>query len=253
MARYREWSRRVWDLVTMHSECVEQIGIEEGYLVLDASGEAHAHRIRQAIRDQVRLSASLGVATCKVVAKIASDRDKPGGITGVAPGDEATFLAPLPLRALPGIGPRTGERLGVAGVTTVGDLAALSDAVLATLMPGQVGAELRDRASGIDPRPVAAEPAERVSISMEMIQRRYSDFQAITRANTCRPRPPMRMRSRQPDKTCWTAHCGIVSPGPPDRPRDQWPSSHPQLSLFPRLPGRALYERHEEVYTPPIR
>ena len=55
MARNREWSRRVWNLVTMHSECVEQIGIEEGFLVLDASGEAHAHRIRQAIRDQVRL------------------------------------------------------------------------------------------------------------------------------------------------------------------------------------------------------
>ena len=55
IARYREWSRRVWDLVAMHSECVEQIGIDEGYLVLDASGEAPAHRIRQAIRDQVRL------------------------------------------------------------------------------------------------------------------------------------------------------------------------------------------------------
>lgn len=164
---YREWSRRVWELVRDQSPCVEQVGMDEGYLVVDTPGAAHAERIRQAVRDEIRLSCSIGVATCKVVAKIASDRDKPGGVTVVPPGREATFLAPLPLRVLPGVGPRTGERLAAAGLTTIGDLAILSDDALAATLRGHVGLELRDRARGIDPRVVSAEPAERVSISLE--------------------------------------------------------------------------------------
>ena len=222
IATYREWSRRVWELVADIAPRVEQIGIDEGYVVLDETGEHHAHVIRQAIRDEIRLSASLGVASCKVVAKIASDHDKPGGITVVPLGQEAAFLAPLPLRALPGVGPRTGERLGAAGLATIGDLAALSDESLTALMPGQIGRELRDRARGIDPRPVSDEPAERISVSMETtfdddvtdhqilrdrldgwaerigaklaadgdairtvaIKLRYRDFQTITRAHT---------------------------------------------------------------------
>ena len=115
----------------------------------------------------MRLSCSLGVASCKVVAKIASDRDKPGGITVVAAGEEASFLAPLPVRDLPGVGPRTQERLAVAGVTTIGELAALDDAGLAAALGGVVGRELRERARGIDPRPVASVAAERISISTE--------------------------------------------------------------------------------------
>ena len=70
---YREWSRRVWDVVRQEAPVVEQIGIDEGYLVLaDGDPEQRAAIVQQAIRDQVRLSASLGVATCKVVCKIAS-------------------------------------------------------------------------------------------------------------------------------------------------------------------------------------
>ena len=273
IARYREWSRRVWDLVGRHSTCVEQTGIDEGYLVLDDTGADHARRIQQAIRDQIRLSASLGVATCKVVAKIASDRDKPGGITVVAPGEEAAFLAPLPLRALPGVGPRTGERLGAAGLVTVGDLAALSDTALTALLPGQVGTELRDRARGIDPRRVATEPAERVSVSMEQtfdddvtdaqilrnsievwadglaarlvrdgqaartvtIKLRYSDFQTITRAHTV-PAPTA-------ERDAIAAVGGeLLGRALHDRPPPvrllglgiSGFSAHPQLALFPR-------------------
>lgn len=289
ITRYREWSRRVWDLVAKHSSCVEQIGIDEGYIVLDETGQAHALRIRQAIRDQIRLSASLGVATCKVVAKIASDRDKPGGITVVPPGGEAAFLAPLPLRALPGIGPRTGERLGAADLVTVGDLAALDDESLATLMSGQVGAELRDRARGIDPRPVATQAAERVSVSLEQtfdedvtdprilrdaianwaqqlggrlvsdgqaartvsLKLRYSDFQTITRAHTV-PAP-----TAEADAIAAVgAHLlerALTDRSPPVRLIGLGISGfclHPQLALFSHV---SLYERHEEVYTPPIR
>ncbi len=124
IAHYREWSQRVWDLVRELSPAVEQLGLDEGYLELPDEGAAQAAEdVRRAVAERVRLSCSLGVATCKVVAKVASDRDKPGGVTVVAPGDEAAFLAPLALRALPGVGPRTEQRLAAAGLSTIGDLA----------------------------------------------------------------------------------------------------------------------------------
>ena len=105
IAHYREWSERVWALVREMSTAVEVLGMDEGYLELpdEDAGEA-ADAIRRAVGERIRLSCSLGVATCKVVAKVASDRDKPGGVTVVAPGEEAAFLAPLPLRTLPGRG-----------------------------------------------------------------------------------------------------------------------------------------------------
>jgi DNA polymerase-4 len=165
---YREWSRRVWSLVASLAPVVEQVGIDEGYLVVpDGDPGEQAALIQLAVRERMRLSCSLGVATCKVVAKIGSDARKPGGITVVPPGGEAAFLAPLPVRALPGVGPKAQERLAEAGVTTIGLLAELDDRRLAALLPGRVGVELRLRARGIDPRPVAAEPAEAVSISNE--------------------------------------------------------------------------------------
>jgi DNA polymerase-4 len=167
-AVYREWSERVWGLVRELSPAVEVLGLDEGYLELPDEGAAEAaDAVRRAVAERVRLSCSLGVATCKVVAKVASDRDKPGGVTAVAPGDEAAFLAPLPLRALPGVGPRTEARLGAAGLAAIGDLAALDDGALRKLLPGRFGEDLRRRARGIDPRPVAPVPAERISVSAE--------------------------------------------------------------------------------------
>ena len=117
IAHYREWSARVWELVREMSPAVEVLGLDEGYLELpDEGAREAADAVRRAVAERVRLSCSLGVATCKVVAKVASDRDKPGGVTVVAPGEEAAFLAPLPLRTLPGIGPRTEQRLAAAGL-----------------------------------------------------------------------------------------------------------------------------------------
>ena len=165
---YRDWSRRVWGLVGELAPVVEQIGIDEGYLVLpDGDPPEEAARIQQAIRSHVRLSSSLGVASCKVVAKIASDMRKPGGIMYVPAGEEAAFLAPLDVRKLPGVGPKGERRLRDAGVQTIGGLASLDDARLRELMHGKVGEELRDRARGIDPRIVSGEPSEAVSMSVE--------------------------------------------------------------------------------------
>jgi DNA polymerase-4 len=118
------------------------------------------------VRAATRLTCSLGVAPCKVVAKVGSDARKPGGLTVVVPGQEAAFLAPLDVRKLPGVGPKAEARLRAGGVGTVGALAALTDADLRRLLPGSVGVLLRDRARGIDLRGLELD-TERISISVE--------------------------------------------------------------------------------------
>jgi DNA polymerase IV len=170
---YREYSRVVWDTVGEIVPTVERTGLDEGYLDLtEAAGGRFsrarplAEAVQTAVRGAASLSCSLGVGTSKVVAKVASDRRKPGGITAVPPGTEAAFLAPFDIRLLPGIGPRTEERLRRLGIETLGALAALGDAELRVALPGRVGGLLRDRARGVDPRPLEA-PAESVSISQE--------------------------------------------------------------------------------------
>src|SRR4029079_19245419 len=122
----RDYSRSVWDSVRAIVPTVERTGLDEGYLDLGEVGpdflraRALAEAVQTAVRGTTRLTCSLGVSTSKVVAKIASDTRKPGGITVVRAGGEPAFLAPLPVRKLPGVGPRSAERLAAAGVETVG-------------------------------------------------------------------------------------------------------------------------------------
>ncbi len=169
---YRDHSRDVWSAIREIVPTVEQAGIDEGYLDLGEvapafdDARALAEAVQTVVRTRTGLSCSLGVATSKVVAKVASDRRKPGGLTAVRPGREAAFLAPFPIRLLPGIGPRAEERLAALGIERVGQLAALADDELGGFMRGKVGRELRDRARGIDPRPLEVS-TERISISQE--------------------------------------------------------------------------------------
>jgi DNA polymerase IV len=170
---YRQVSRDVWAAIREVAPVVEQTGIDEGYLDLtpQAPNFLEARRLAEAVqtvvRGTTRLTCSLGVAPCKVVAKIASDRRKPGGVTVVPAGREAEFLAPLAVRKLPGVGPRADARLRTAGVETMGALARLDDAELEALLPGKVGRMLRARARGIDSRPVQPLEEPPVSISHE--------------------------------------------------------------------------------------
>jgi DNA polymerase-4 len=171
-ARYRERSQEVWALVGQLCPRVEQVGIDEGYLDLSAIAPQDAARsllgaLQAAVREATGLSCSLGAGGSKTVAKIASDRRKPGGIVIVPPGRDRAFLAPLPLRLLPGVGPKAGERLRAAGCERIGDLAALDAASLALALPGKIGEVLQQRAQGIDDRPIVVEPAEPVTISCE--------------------------------------------------------------------------------------
>jgi len=169
---YRDYSRAVWESVRAIVPTVERTGLDEGYLDLGevAADFLRARELAEAVQTAVRgttsLTCSLGVATSKVVAKVASDSRKPAGITVVRPGGEAAFLAPLAVRKLPGVGPRGAERLADGGIETVGALAALDDDTLRALLPGKVGRLLRDRARGIDSRPLETS-SERISISHE--------------------------------------------------------------------------------------
>ncbi|HET7572912.1 MAG TPA: DNA polymerase IV [Gaiellaceae bacterium] len=171
-ALYREYSRSVWETVRGIVPTVEQTGIDEGYLDLgEVAGDflearVVAEAVQTAVRAATSLTCSLGVAPCKVVAKVASDARKPGGIVVVVPGQEASFLAPFDVRRLPGVGPKAEARLRAAGVDSVGALATLADEDLRRLLPGSVRAVLRDRARGIDPRGLELD-VERVSISVE--------------------------------------------------------------------------------------
>jgi DNA polymerase IV len=169
---YRQYSQAVWSSIQEVVPTVERTGLDEGYLDLgeQAADFLAARRLAEAVQAAVRgatsLTCSLGVARCKVVAKVASDRRKPAGLTVVPEGHEAAFLAPFDVRLLPGVGPRAEERLHAAGIPTIGALAALDDDALRRLLPGKVGTLLRDRARGIDPRGLETQ-VERISISTE--------------------------------------------------------------------------------------
>ncbi len=154
-ARYREAGRRVRAVFRRFTPAVEPVSIDEAYLDLTGTERLHgppavtAERIRAAILEETRLPVSMGLATSKVVAKVASEMAKPAGFLHVWPGREAAFLAPLPLARLPGIGPATRERLGEFNLRTLGDLARIDRAFLSEMF-GVHGASLASRVRGVD-------------------------------------------------------------------------------------------------------
>jgi len=125
--KYERVSREVRALLERHSSDVVPLSIDEAAVGLDApapeAARAVAERIQHDLRATLGLPASLGVATTRLVAKIATDRAKPGRIVVVPPGDVASFVAPLPVRAIPGVGPKTEAILKAHGVSSIADLA----------------------------------------------------------------------------------------------------------------------------------
>jgi DNA polymerase-4 len=167
--RYRETSRAVFAIFGEDERAVEGLSLDEAFVdprTTDVDvAIAFAERVRARVRAEVGLTVSAGVARGKMIAKIASDLRKPDGLTVVAPGSEAAFLAPLPIGRLWGVGPKTQPRLEAAGIRTIGDVAALADEPLYAHF-GRGGPFVRELARGIDDRPV--DPSrERKSISTE--------------------------------------------------------------------------------------
>jgi DNA polymerase-4 len=167
--KYSAVSREVMAILRRFSPQVEQVSIDEAFLnvrgteALHGTPENIANAIREAIRTELQLTASVGVAASRLVAKIASDLKKPDGLVIVPPGTEAEFLAPLAIGRLWGVGERTRQALTDYNVTTIGDLARLPDDVLRRRF-GNMGPVLAERARGIDATPVAGgDPAKSVS------------------------------------------------------------------------------------------
>lgn len=224
--RYRAESAEIFAIFRDFTELVQPVSIDEAYLdVTDAWGSYGsatelAKRLRARVLEERSLTVSVGVGPNRLVAKIASDHDKPDGLTVVSPRRVRRFLDPLPVRKLPGVGPVTGKRLSALGFERIADLRAESRGRLQELL-GSYGAVLYKYCRGIDDRPVrlsrtrkslssertystdlatladvnaeASRLAEGVAASLEKrelaagtvtVKVRYSDFTTVTRSST---------------------------------------------------------------------
>ena len=169
--RYGEVSRAVMDIFKQITQLVEPLSLDEAYLdVTDSAGptvspERIASDLKRRVRADLGLTISVGVATSKSVAKIASDMDKPDGLTVVTPGTERGFLAPLPVGRLWGVGPKTAALLEREGILTIGQLAAQTDEWLVARF-GRMGEHMSRLARGEDRQAVEVRRA-RKSVSAE--------------------------------------------------------------------------------------
>ena len=183
-ARYRDVSNRVMEIFREITELVEPLSLDEAYLdVTEVVAGGHtpkdlARGLKERVKGELGLTISVGAATSKSVAKIASDLEKPDGLTVVPAGAEVTFLAPLPVGKLPGVGPKTQERLKSSGVLTVGDLAARSDDWLAERF-GRNGAYMKRLALGEDDRAVETSRDTKSVSSETTLVRDTGDIEAL--------------------------------------------------------------------------
>lgn len=168
---YSMYSKVIMGVLRAESPIIQQVSIDEAYL--DLSDEVDqwieateiARKIQLRISRDIGLSASVGIATNKMIAKIASDFQKPNGLTVVLPGQEVEFLGPLPVKKIPGIGPKANERLAKYGIYTVADMSVISEEKLVQRF-GKLGLAMTRWSKGIDDRPVH-EDHETKSVSTE--------------------------------------------------------------------------------------
>ena len=169
--KYIAVSRQVMEILRRHAEQIEQVSIDEAFLdVTDraakiAEGERVAIRIKREIREELRLTASVGVGPNEFLAKLGSDLRKPDGLVAIRPEEAERFLASLPVVKLWGVGPKTERRLQAAGFRTIGDVAQAPIDQLRRLL-GAWGDVIYELACGIDERPVATSH-ETKSVSAE--------------------------------------------------------------------------------------
>ena len=156
---YRDYSRRLREMFRAVTPLVESGGLDEAYLdmtgfeVLYGPPRQVAVKLKERIKRELEITASVGIASNKLVAKVASDQRKPDGLVEVPPGQEAAFLAPLPVRSIPGIGAVTTQALTRLGISRVGELASTPLSVLQSVF-GSLAPHLLNVARGIDTSPV---------------------------------------------------------------------------------------------------
>ncbi len=226
---YERHSSVVMGILRSITPEVEPLSIDEAFIAVDGIRRLHgdaitvAKLIRQRVQDESGLTISVGVATTKFLAKIASDMSKPNGLLVVEPGNEMEFLAPLQVRRLWGVGPKTMEKLQRIAIQTIGDLAQLPLEVLQHAVGDAAGAHLHALAHNEDPRGVITERdaksigneetfafdlrtreeverellrlgdrvasrlrAHRVAARVISVKVRYADFSTVSRARTLR-------------------------------------------------------------------
>ena len=159
MAYYRELSGKVMAMLERYSDRIEVAGLDEAYLDLSESGAPRAcgRRIKHDVRSELGLTCSAGLAPNKLLAKIASDLDKPDGFRVLLADELLAAVGDRPASLIPGVGPKTAERLARLGFSTVADLAQADGAALERALGPRLGAALRARANGVDDRPVQTE------------------------------------------------------------------------------------------------
>ena len=153
--RYRECSEKVYKVLQAFSPQVEMASIDEAYLDMTGTARLHgpplkaAHKLHQLMKDETQLNCSIGIGSSRLIAKVSSAQAKPNGVLWISPGQESKFLAPLDVRAIPGVGKVTEGHLHALGIKKVGDLARLQESELEERF-GKWGLALAGKARGED-------------------------------------------------------------------------------------------------------
>ena len=153
--RYREYSGKAFEVLKKFSPRVEMASIDEAYLDMTGTERLHgpplksAHALHQLMKSETELNCSIGIGTSRLIAKVCSDQAKPNGVLWIVPGQEASFLAPLSVRKIPGVGKVFEQKLNEIGIKKVGDLAKLDDEFLRDRF-GEWGLALAGKSRGLD-------------------------------------------------------------------------------------------------------
>jgi DNA polymerase-4 len=181
---YARESRKIKDILRRFTPVIEDVGIDEAFLDISGIPEHSqdiAEEIKKEIREETGLTCSIGIAPNKLLAKIASDMNKPDGLTVILSQDAEKVLGPLPVRKLWGIGPKTEKYLHDIGIKTIGELASQSLATLVERFGPSYGGYLYDASRGIDESPLVTH-WEPKSISRETtFQKDVSNWQVIAK------------------------------------------------------------------------
>lgn len=183
--QYVEFSQRFMDILGEYTPSLQPGGLDEAYLDLTGcenfgSWRGLAMKMKQRVTMETGLVASVGISSCRVVAKIASGHGKPDGLVEVLPGQERSFLSDMPVQKLPGVGDKTGKVLRTMGIDTIGQLADMPDALFRTRF-GDGMAWLQQHARGIDDSPVEVR-GEAKSVSRETTFEKDTVDSAMLRA-----------------------------------------------------------------------
>ncbi|MFQ5609011.1 MAG: DNA polymerase IV [Woeseiaceae bacterium] len=231
MSHYQEESRRIFAIFREFTPVVEGLSLDEAFLDVTASlklfgdGRSIAAEIKRRVRNRTGLTASVGVAENKLVAKIASDMDKPDGLVVITAADRNEMLDPLPVSVIPGIGRKTLARLHEVGIYKVADLRLADDHTIEPVF-GRFTGKTRDRAGGIDDRSVVSSRVDKSISAEETYDRDLEDprdmeheLMRLTERTSRRLRKAklqaatVQVKIRQPDFTTFTRQKGLVPPG----------------------------------------